>query len=102
MPKFQFTNKAIDDLTDIWNYTLVNWSENQADKYYIEIINKCKEISENHLDGKPYDSIYESLKGSKINKHIIFYREIDENLIEIERILHQKMDLRNRLKSKFL
>jgi len=92
MPKFQFTNKAIDDLTDIWNYTLVNWSENQADKYYKEIINKCKEISENHLDGKPYDSIYESLK----------YREIDENLIEIERILHQKMDLRNRLKSNFL
>ena len=48
MPKFQFTNKAIDDLTDIWNYTLVNWSENQADKYYKEIINKCKKKKKNN------------------------------------------------------
>jgi toxin ParE1/3/4 len=34
MTKFYLTNKAVEDLTDIWNYTLENWSERQADKYY--------------------------------------------------------------------
>jgi len=44
MPKYQFTKKAIEDLTEIWNYTYDTWSVNQADKYYQEILNKCKEI----------------------------------------------------------
>jgi len=98
MPEFHFTNKAIEDLTDIWNYTYDTWSEKQADKYYQEILNKCKEISENPNDGKIYESIWESLKGSIINKHIIFYRELDTEIIEIERILHQKMDLKTKFK----
>lgn len=98
MPEFHFTNKAIEDLTDIWNYTYDTWSEKQADKYYQEILNKCKEISENPNDGKIYEGIWESLKGSIINKHIIFYRELDTEIIEIERILHQKMDLKTKFK----
>jgi toxin ParE1/3/4 len=98
MPKFQLTNKAIEDLSDIWNYTYETWSEKQADKYYQEILNKCVEISENPKDGKIYEGIWESLKGSSINKHIIFYREIGNEVIEIERILHQKMDIKTRLK----
>jgi toxin ParE1/3/4 len=32
--------KAIDDLNDIWDYTIKEWSEKQADKYY-EIIKIC-------------------------------------------------------------
>ncbi len=98
MPKFQFTNKAVEDLTEIWNYTFQTWSEIQADKYYQEILNKCREISENPSDGKNYEGVWKSLKGSIVNRHIIFYRELENELIEIERILHQKMDLKTRLK----
>ena len=31
---FELTKKAVEDLTEIWNYTSENWSEHQADKYY--------------------------------------------------------------------
>ncbi len=34
MAKFRLTNKAVEDLAGIWNYTFDTWSENQADKYY--------------------------------------------------------------------
>ncbi|HMR88881.1 MAG TPA: type II toxin-antitoxin system RelE/ParE family toxin [Saprospiraceae bacterium] len=97
MSKFQLTYKAIEDLSDIWNYTFDTWSESQADKYYQELINKCKEISENPKDGKIYEGIWKLLKGSRINEHIVFYREIGNGVIEIERILHQKMDFRKQL-----
>ena len=53
MPKFQFTNKAVEDLTDIWNYTYDIWSENQADKYYLDILNKCREISKTQPKENP-------------------------------------------------
>jgi len=34
MGKYKLSNKAVDDLTQIWNYTFNKWSEKQADKYY--------------------------------------------------------------------
>ena len=35
MAKYHLTNKAVDDLSEIWDYTYEVWSENQADKYSI-------------------------------------------------------------------
>jgi toxin ParE1/3/4 len=34
MAKIVFTNKAKEDLQEIWEYTYKTWSEKQADKYY--------------------------------------------------------------------
>lgn len=45
MAKLILRQKAIDDLTDIWDYTIQSWSENQADKYYGIIKTACKEIA---------------------------------------------------------
>lgn len=100
MPKFQFTNKAIDDLSEIWNYTFDNWSEDQADRYYSEIIETCIALAETKISGKKYQGIVDTLKGVKINKHIIFYRQLSPKLIEINRILHERMDLKNRMSEK--
>ena len=33
MADYRLTNKAVADLSDIWNYTCETWSEQQADKY---------------------------------------------------------------------
>ncbi|MFV0265882.1 MAG: type II toxin-antitoxin system RelE/ParE family toxin, partial [Draconibacterium sp.] len=38
------------------------------------------------------------LRGLKIGKHIVFYELIDEYTVEISRILHQSMDIKNKLK----
>ena len=98
MPKYVLTNKAVKDLKGIWNYTFDIWSENQADKYYDQILNYCDRLSHNPEQGREYFNLHKGLRGSKINKHIIFYREISDYEIEIERILHERMDL----KSKFV
>lgn len=45
MYKFRFTNKTVEDLTTIWNYTFDNWSESQADIYYLLLIENCKGIA---------------------------------------------------------
>ena len=34
MASYLLTNKAVEDLTEIWHYTYYKWSEKQADKYY--------------------------------------------------------------------
>ncbi len=98
MAKIIWRQKAIDDLNDIWDYTFENWSEKQADKYYKIIRLTYDGIGENPDIGKEYDEISKKLLGLKSGKHIIFYQLISDNEIEILRILHERMDLKNRLK----
>lgn len=97
MPKYLLTNKAVEDLDKIWNYTFEKWSENQADQYYLMLLDNCKRIAKNPDLGKKYDGVTTGLLGLKTNWHIIFYREIELEVIEISRILHERMDLKNRL-----
>jgi toxin ParE1/3/4 len=97
MAKVILRQAAIDDLTNIWNYTFQEWSENQADKYYTAIKFACNEIGENPDIGKIYNGISKSLLGLKSGKHIIFYHQISKDEVEIIRILHERMDLKNRI-----
>ena len=97
MAKYKFTNKAVDDLTQIWNYTFNKWSENQADRYYHMLVENCKEVACNPDSGKNYPEVSENLFGFKAGRHIIFYHRIEENEVEITRILHEQMDLKNRI-----
>ena len=57
MANFLLTNKAVDDLSEIWNYTFEEWSENQADKYYFQLLSDCKELARNQNLGKNYSEI---------------------------------------------
>ena len=97
MAKYKLTNKAVADLSKIWEYTLALWSEKQADKYYDILIKNCEEIAENPDLGKKYKGISEQLLGLKSNRHIIFYRTLNENYVEITRVLHESMDLKKRI-----
>lgn len=97
MAKFKFTHKAIEDITGIWNYTFENWSEKQADTYYRMILQNCKEVANSPELGKNYSAITEGLLGFKTGRHIIFYKKINDDEVEIIRILHELMDLKNRV-----
>ena len=49
MAKYHLTNKAVEDLTNIWEYTVDTWSERQADDYYNMLIASFQKITENPL-----------------------------------------------------
>ena len=97
MSRYYLTIKAVDDLSKIWNYTYEVWSENQADKYYYELLDDCQQLSENQILGRNYIEIEKEIFGFKSGQHIIFYRIINKNEIEIIRFLHSRMDLKNRI-----
>lgn len=98
MAIFKFTNKAVGDLTNIWDYTKNKRSENQADIYFQMLIKTCEDVAIIPDSGKDYSDITPFLLGIKSGRHIIFYQKVSENQIEIIRILHAQMDLKKRLK----
>ena len=97
MLRYILTNKALDDLSRIWDYTFEVWSETQADKYYYMILTSCEDLANKKVVGKQYPEIHNEIRGYKIGLHIIFYRHIKGDKIEVIRILHARMDLKNRL-----
>jgi toxin ParE1/3/4 len=97
MAKYKLTNKAVEDLAKIWEYTFEEWSEQQADNYYEMLISNCEEIAINPKLGKTYDGVTQGLLGMRTSRHVIFYRKMDEDYIEITRILHGRMDLKKRI-----
>ncbi len=97
MAKYKLTNKAVEDLSKIWDYTYEVWSENQADKYYFELLEDCQVLAKNQNSGKNYTEIDDAVFGIKSGQHIIFYRILNQNEIEITRFLHTRMDLKNRI-----
>ncbi|MBS1511773.1 MAG: type II toxin-antitoxin system RelE/ParE family toxin [Bacteroidetes bacterium] len=97
MASYTLTNKAVLDLSTIWEYTVDTWSERQADKYYFMLLDACQDLADGKLRGKKYPEINAEISGFRIGQHILFYKKISSAKIEIVRILHTQMDLKNRI-----
>jgi toxin ParE1/3/4 len=95
---YKISRKANQDLDSIWIYTFETWSLTQADRYYELIIDEIKFISENFESGKDYGNIRRDYRCTKVKSHLIFYKRSKNEIIEIIRILHEKMDIENIIK----
>ncbi|NVO11189.1 MAG: type II toxin-antitoxin system RelE/ParE family toxin [Bacteroidales bacterium] len=95
--RYLISEKANQDIEKIWLYTFENWSLEQADRYYNLIIDEIEFISENFESGKSVDYIKKGYRASIVNSHIVFYKKSRKNIVEIIRVLHQRMDIENRI-----
>lgn len=90
------SKQAIVDLEEIWFYTVEKWSIEQADRYHSLIFDEVNFICRNIDAGKPMNHIRKGYRVSKVKSHLIFYRVVND-VVEIIRILHERMDIDNRL-----
>lgn len=96
--KYHISQKAIKDLNEIWSYTFHKWNKEQADRYYNLIIEEIEFITDNFSLGKSVEQTRKNYRVTKVKSHLIFYRKRNNDIVEIVRILHQRMDIKNRLK----
>lgn len=95
---YRISTEALEDLEKIWVYTYHKWSADQADRYYALIIDEIEHITKNFDSGKSMEHVRDGYRSVKIKSHLIFYRLYDGENMEIIRVLHQVMDIENRLK----
>ncbi|AWH74791.1 type II toxin-antitoxin system RelE/ParE family toxin [Dokdonia sp. Dokd-P16] len=96
--KYRISQQAIEDLDKIWIYTLNKWSKEQADRYYDLIMGEIDFIADNYLIEKSAEQTRKNYRVTKIKSHLIFYRKVENEIVEIVRILHQRIDIKKRLK----
>ena len=85
---YRISEKAVEDLENIWTYTFQKWSIEQADRYYNLNINEIGFITNNFMTGKSMDHIKKGFRASIVKSHLIFYRKSQNNQIDVIRILH--------------
>jgi toxin ParE1/3/4 len=95
--KFKISQRALQDLNDIWLYTYTNWSIIQADRYYNIILDEIEFLSQEIYNGKSRDYIKIGYRSVNIKSHIVFYKISNENVLEVVRILHKMVDIETKL-----
>jgi toxin ParE1/3/4 len=93
---FVISKKAVSDLEEIWFYTFEKWSKEQADRYYNLIFNEINYICKNVSAGKSMEHVRKGYRATKVKSHLIFYKIVNDTIVII-RILHEQMDIENRL-----
>ena len=94
--QYVISKKAVSDLEGIWLYTFEKWSVDQADRYYNLIFDEINFICKNINSGKSMGHVRKGYRASKVKSHLIFYRILN-NTVEVNRILHERMDIESRL-----
>ncbi len=95
--EYRISKKALEDIDKIWLYTLENWSLNQANNYYRIIYQEIEFIVGNIDAGKDLSSVKFGYKKYSVKSHFIIYKEAEDGIVEIIRVLHQMMDIPNQL-----
>jgi toxin ParE1/3/4 len=94
--KIIFLEAALQDLEEIWLYTFNTWSQEQADRYHSLIVIEIDFLASKPESEKILDHIRKGYRSSKVKSHYIFYR-VTTTEIEVVRIMHESMDIPNRL-----
>ena len=94
--KIVIQEQALVDLEQIWLYTFETWSLEQADRYYDLIIKEINFLATRPSYGKSQAHLRKGYFSTQMKSHIIFYKHTDLE-IQIIRILHENMDIPNRL-----
>jgi toxin ParE1/3/4 len=93
--EYIISEKALEDLNNIWIYTAENWSIEQANRYYNLIVDEIEYIIENFETAKEFGTIREDYKYSKVKSHLVFYKRNENLELEVVRILHERMNIKN-------
>lgn len=95
---YKISIEASYDLEKIWLYTFENWSVEQADRYLNLIFDEIEYLCLKPNSGKDFGHVRKGYLKTKVKSHLIFYRiNVNQNELEIIRILHQIMDIENHL-----
>ncbi len=89
---FELSLEADQDLEEIFDYTYVEFGVDQALKYVSSFDDVFQSIVQNPEIGRERNEIRENLRSISKEKHLIFYRVLDDR-IRIVRILHGSKDL---------
>jgi toxin ParE1/3/4 len=87
---YRLSRLAEADLVEIYDYTVEQWSVNQANRYVTDIQSAISALVEGVKVGRRRVDMPDGYLAQRVGSHLIIYRET--NMILIVRVLHTSMD----------
>jgi toxin ParE1/3/4 len=81
------------DLEQIWDYTCHRWDVEPADEYLRELQRAIELAAVNPQIGRACDEIRPGYRKLAAGSHTLYYRVTPEGVIDVVRVLHQRMDV---------
>ena len=93
MMRLLFSPAAQNDIENIYDYTLQTWGADQAQSYIGQLRDACNGLQSGKLKGRDASDIRQGYLKRTCGSHLIFYRYRNSQILEVIRILHQRMDI---------
>jgi len=100
MPLYELTASAQEDLKAIALYTFITWGNPQALKYATLLEKRFGEIATGNAYGRCFSKRFPQILVNRCEHHYIFYVHPHGKPVRIIAVLHENMDLVNRLKDR--
>jgi toxin ParE1/3/4 len=92
--KYTLSLKADKDLSDIYDYTIFKFGQDQAEAYLTELEDTLSLLSKNINMGETRTDLSPRLKSFVYKYHTIFY-DIEAEGIYVLRVMHHSRDIKN-------
>lgn len=93
MIRYVLSPAAQADLEAIWDYTCERWSVDQAESYVRDIQRAVERIAHDPLIGRSCDEVRAGYRRHAVGSHTLYYRIVGDELIDVVRVLHKRMDV---------
>jgi plasmid stabilization system protein ParE len=93
MRPYDLTPDADADLENIARYTLVEWGEEQAERYLDRIEKQFLMIADRQIVPRQFSTRFPQVLVTRCQRHYIFYLHPEGEKPHIIAVLHERMDM---------
>jgi toxin ParE1/3/4 len=80
------------DLEQIWEYSSERWDDDQVEDYLREIQRAIERVVSHPTIGRACDDVRPGDRQHAVGSHTLYYRIGSDDVIDVIRVLHQRMD----------
>lgn len=81
------------DLEQIWDYACDRWGADQAERYLRELQHGIERAAVNPRIGRACDEVRPGYRKLPAGSHVLFYRVTADEVVDVVRVLHRRMDI---------
>lgn len=92
MSRVVLSPKAKADLSEIWDYKYTEWGVEQAEQYVRDLWAVMEEQTRDLTKSVDIGDVRKGYRKARSGSHVIFFKVTRGGIVDVVRILHQKMD----------
>jgi toxin ParE1/3/4 len=90
--RYVLSPRAKLDLEEIWSYTEDHWAFDQAEQYIREIRRHVEITAASPKTGRPCPEVRAGYFRYRVGSQFLFYRIAGDDVVDVVRILYERMD----------